>query len=43
MDAPKHINTVIDGLLVAISAEKRRGEGKESNILRLELEDGWNK
>jgi hypothetical protein len=38
MDSPKDVNTVIDSLLVAISAEKGWRKCKESHVLHLQFE-----
>mmetsp|Transcript_43570 Transcript_43570/g.57700 ORF Transcript_43570/g.57700 Transcript_43570/m.57700 type:complete len:253 (-) Transcript_43570:202-960(-) len=40
MDAPQHIDALIDRLLVAVSAEEGRSHSPESNIMQLELEHG---
>ena len=40
MDAPEVIDTLIDGTLVGIATEERRGKREESDILHLQFKDG---
>lgn len=40
VNAPEVVYTFVDGLLVGVAAEERRGQRKESDILHLQLEDG---
>ncbi len=39
VDSPEDVNTVVNGLLVAVSAEQGGGEGKKGHILSLQFEN----
>ena len=39
VDSPEDVNTVVNGLLVAVSAEQGGGKGKKGHILSLQFEN----
>jgi len=39
VDSPEDVNTVVNGLLVAVSAEQGGGEGEKGHILSLQFEN----